>query len=361
MTLSLDARCVVVTGGAGFIGSNLIRCLLRNDPDARVINYDALTYAGNIENLTDVAAEYGANAEKRYWFVRGDIRDHGTVTAVLRGTATAHDGTPVPAPDAVVHLAAETHVDRSILDAGEFISTNVNGTHTLLSAMREASEGRARPMRLVHVSTDEVYGSLSPSEAPFTEQSPLAPNSPYAASKASSDLLVRAFARTYGLDAVITRCSNNYGAYQFPEKLIPLMITRALSDLPLPVYGDGQQVRDWLHVDDHANAISTILRSDADGVFNIGGSCERANLQVVRAILAILGKPESLIQYVDDRAGHDRRYAIDSSHLQSTLGWKPQQEFERGLEATVRWYVEHGTWWERVQSEAYRAANALYL
>ncbi|RMH13984.1 MAG: dTDP-glucose 4,6-dehydratase [Gemmatimonadetes bacterium] len=333
---------LLVTGGAGFIGSNLVRWLLRERDDAEVVNLDALTYAGNLDNLRDV------EDHPRYRFVHGDICDAGLVRELVADA------------DAVIHAAAESHVDRSIASDAPFVRTNVVGTHVLLSAALEAGLER-----FVLVSTDEVYGELpwvEPGSAEhaaaprFTEDTPLQPRSPYSATKAAADLLARAYHETHGLDVVVTRCSNNYGPYQFPEKLIPLMITRALADEPLPVYGDGLNVRDWIHVEDHCRGIDAALRRGAAGrVYNFGGDAERTNLQVVRAILAALGKPESLIEFVTDRPGHDRRYAIDASRAAAELDWSPQVGFEEGLNETVRWYVEHEAWWRRVLSGAYRA------
>ncbi len=323
---------VLVTGGAGFIGSNFVRLLLARG-DREVVNVDALTYAGNLENLS------GVQADPRYAFVRADIADRATLAAAF----AAH------APDAVVHFAAESHVDRSVLDAGAFVRTNVVGTQVLIDAARQ--HGVAR---FVHVSTDEVYGSLG-ADGRFSETTPLQPNSPYSASKAGSDLLVRAACHTHDFPGIITRCSNNYGPYQFPEKLIPLMIANALEDRPLPVYGDGQNVRDWVYVADHCEGLLAVLERGAPGeVYNLGGNAERRNLDVVKAILALLGKPESLLQFVRDRPGHDRRYAMDLAKVGRELGWQPRWTFERGLAETVRWYVEHRAWWERVRSGAYR-------
>ena len=334
---------VLVTGGAGFIGSNLCRWLLAHDASVRVINYDLLTYAGNIQSLADVEAEHGPRGDGRYYFERGDIRDAARVGAVLRGSE-------FPAPDAILHLAAESHVDRSISAAADFVSTNVQGTHVLLSCALEELRARPRAFRFVNVSTDEVYGSLAPGEPAFTESTPLRPNSPYSASKAGADCLVRAYGETFGLPCLTTRCSNNYGPYQFPEKLIPLMISRGLDEEPLPVYGDGQQRRDWLHVLDHVAAIWAVCtRGDvAAGVYNIGGESERANIDVVKAILQRLGKPESLISHVTDRLGHDRRYAMDIGQIRSQLGWSPQRSFERGLAETVDWYVTNQAWWRNL-------------
>ncbi|HWP38063.1 MAG TPA: dTDP-glucose 4,6-dehydratase [Gemmatimonadales bacterium] len=360
-------RCVLVTGGAGFIGVNFVRWVLERDPEVAVVNLDALTYAGNLESLADVFARHGPGGDGRHFFIRADVRDFETLRRVLCGEAheTPHGSArprPIPAPDAVVHLAAESHVDRSIMGPAAFVETNVRGTMALLEACRAALAGRERPFRLVQVSTDEVYGSLGPDDSAFTEAAPLAPNSPYSASKAGADLLVRAYVETFRLPAVITRCSNNYGPYQFPEKLIPLMITRALADEALPVYGDGCNVRDWLYVTDHAAALWAVLcRGRAGEVYNIGGQAERQNLDVVRALLRLLGKPESLIRFVADRPGHDRRYAMDTTKLTGELGWRPAHSFEAGLAQTVQWYLEHRSWWERVLTEAYRATSAMYL
>lgn len=333
---------VLITGGAGFVGSNLIRWLLRTDAGLRVLNLDALTYAGNLASLQDVEAEYGREAADRYRFVHGDIRDDGLVAALLSGR-----GDHTWRPDAVLHLAAESHVDRSITGPETFVSTNVLGTHTLLIATRRELAHESRPFRFINVSTDEVYGSLGPQDRAFTEDSPLRPNSPYAASKAAADCLVRAYAETFGIPCLTTRCSNTYGPYQLAEKLIPLMITRALHDDPLPVYGDGLNVRDWIHVLDHASAIWAVCTrgSLAHHVYNVGSRAERANLDIVRMVLAVLGKPESLISLVRDRPGHDRRYAIDPTRLESTLGWRPQTTFAEGLQRTIEWYVANREWW----------------
>ena len=357
-------RVVLVTGGAGFIGSNLVRWLLRHEPTVHVINVDLLTYAGNLESLTDVSTAHGPEGDGRYFFVRADIRDASTIAALLRGSATeTATGRQVPAPDAILHLAAESHVDRSIMGPAEFVSTNVQGTLTLLECARWELAERPRPFRFVNVSTDEVYGSLGPDDPGFTEEHPLEPNSPYSASKAGADCLVRAYKETFGLPCLTTRCSNNYGPYHFPEKLIPLMITRALGDQPLPVYGDGLNVRDWLFVTDHASAIWAVCTRGRleDEVYNIGGESEVPNITVVKTILALLGKPESLITYVTDRLGHDRRYAMDISRIRDRLGWTPSRDFEQGLRETVEWYVANEQWWRRVQSEAYKASQALYL
>ena len=348
-------RCVLVTGGAGFIGVNFVRWLLDADPDVRIVNLDLLTYAGNLESLSDVLSRHGPAGDGRHFFVRGDVRDFEQLRAVLAGERT-------PLPDAVVHMAAESHVDRSIMGPALFVDTNVRGTLAVLEACRGELARAPRAFRLLHVSTDEVYGSLGATDPAFTEATPLEPNSPYAASKAAADLLVRSYVATFDFPALVTRCSNNYGPYQFPEKLIPLMVTRALAGESLPVYGDGLNVRDSLHVEDHARAIWEVLtRGRLGEVYNIGGQAERPNLVLVRALLTILDKPESLIRYVTDRPGHDRRYAMNCDKLRRELGWEPRHACEAGLEATVGWYLEHRPWWERVLNEAYRASNALYL
>jgi dTDP-glucose 4,6-dehydratase len=324
---------LLVTGGAGFIGSNFIRHILCTYPDYEVLNLDKLTYAGNLENLSDV------EANPHYKFCKGDICGAETVEMLLRE--------PV---DAVVHFAAESHVDRSIADARDFIRTNVQGTYTLLDAAR-----RAHVPRFVHISTDEVYGSL-PAGQSAHEEWPLQPNSPYAASKAASDLLVRSFFQTYRFPAVITRASNNYGPYQFPEKLIPLMISNALEGRKLPVYGDGLNERDWIFVDDHCRAIDRVLHSGREGqVYNIGFGQPVTNLEVVRNLLHILGKSEDLIEFVADRPGHDRRYALATSKIERELGWRPEVDLAAGLARTVEWYRAHGGWIRKAKSGEYRA------
>jgi dTDP-glucose 4,6-dehydratase len=318
---------ILVTGGAGFIGSNFIRHLLATEPAGRIVNLDKLTYAGNLENLADV------ERDPRYRFIKGSICDAPLVDELLNDRF-----------DAVINFAAESHVDRSIRDARIFAETNVLGTQTILEACR-----RHRVPRMMQVSTDEVYGSLGPSGR-FTEESPLHPNSPYAASKAAADLLVAAYFHTYGLPVIITRSSNNYGPYQFPEKVIPLFITNALAGEPIPLYGDGLHIRDWLHVQDHCEALALILKKGVAGeMYNIGGNCERANIDVARLILSALGKPDALIAHVKDRLGHDRRYALDTSKVERALGWKPRIPFEAGLKATVCWYEGHVTWWMRIK------------
>ena len=317
---------ILVTGGCGFIGSNFIRYLLARNASAKITNIDALTYAGNPANLSGVVEDYG----ERYEFLKADICDAEKVDQVLG----KHDYF------AVINFAAESHVDRSIDSPGDFIHTNVVGTSTLLNAAR-----RHGVERFVQISTDEVYGSLGP-EGKFSENSPIEPSSPYSASKASADLLALAYHHTYGMRVVITRCSNNYGPYQFPEKLIPLMIIKAMSGNALPVYGDGLNVRDWIHVEDHCAAIVAALINGKSGqVYNIGSDGELRNIDVVKRILAHLGKPESLIEYVTDRLGHDRRYAIDSTKAHRELQWKPCHRHEEGIVETIDWYVRHPEWW----------------
>ncbi|MBK8813462.1 MAG: dTDP-glucose 4,6-dehydratase [Acidobacteria bacterium] len=324
---------IFVTGGAGFIGSAFIHLVLRENPEVRVVNFDALTYAGNLENLKDVDSS-------RHNFVKGNICDKDAVLGALP------DGV-----DAIFNFAAESHVDRSISSAGEFVMTNVFGTQVLLDC------ARARNVRrFVQVSTDEVMGSLPENDSAFfVEESPLEPNSPYAASKAAAEHFVRAARETFGLDTVITRCGNNYGPRQFPEKLIPLMISNALRDEPLPVYGDGRNVRDWIYVDDHARAIWLAYTNGHSGAhYNIGARNERRNIEVVTAILDTLGKPHSLIKYVTDRLGHDRRYAIEASRAETELGWNPQMTWEEGLRTTVDWYLANEDWVNNIRNGAYR-------
>ncbi len=325
-------QSLLVTGGAGFIGSNFVRLILAERPGVKLVNYDALTYAGNMESIADLTGRPG------YAFVRGDICDGAQVGALLREHKV----------DTIIHFAAESHVDRSILSAAEFVRTNVMGVQTLLAAAMEAGVGR-----FVQVSTDEVYGSLG-SEGKFSETTPLAANSPYSASKAAGDLLCRAWFHTHGYPVLVTRCSNNYGPWQFPEKLIPLMIIRALGDGELPVYGDGKNVRDWIHVEDHCRAVLTVAENGRPGeVYNVGADNEWANIDIIKTLLKILGKPESLIRYVKDRPGHDRRYAIDAAKIHGELGWRPAIAFEQGLAATVEWYRAHEPWWRRVMSGEY--------
>lgn len=326
-------KTLLVTGGCGFIGSNFIRQQLETYPDVEIINVDKLTYAGNLENLSDI------ENDSRYRFERGDICDREFIDRVIASAQV----------DAVVNFAAESHVDRSILDSGPFIQTNIVGTQVLLDASRKAEIGR-----YLQVSTDEVYGTLG-DDGYFTEDTPLAPNSPYSASKTAADLLVRAYFHTYGFPAVTTRCSNNYGPYQFPEKLIPLFISNALKDKPLPVYGKGNNVRDWIHVLDHCRGIDAALRNGQPGeVYNFGGNSELQNLELTKKLLDALGKPHTLIRHVEDRAGHDFRYAIDTTRVEHELGWKPQMDFETGLRATIDWYLANGEWVERIQSGQYR-------
>ena len=320
-----------VTGGCGFIGSNFIRHLLATDPAIRVINFDALTYAGNLANLTDLADD------PRYTFIRGDITDRTAVRAAMDVGI-----------DAVINFAAESHVDRSILDSGPFLRTNVIGTQVLLDSARALNVPR-----FVQVSTDEVYGSLGPIGA-FTETTPLSPNSPYSASKAAADMLVAAYVHTFGMDAVITRCSNNYGPYQFPEKIIPLFITNLMRDEPVPVYGDGLQVRDWIHVRDHCTGVEAAWRKGKPGqVYNFGGRCDMTNLTLTHTLLDLLGKPRTLIRYVQDRPGHDRRYAIDCSKAERELDWTPAVTFAAGLAETVAWYQSNDVWISQVRSGEY--------
>ncbi len=325
-------RTVLVTGGCGFIGSNFVRLLLAERPDWSVINLDLLTYAGNPENLADV------EKDPRYRFVHGDIGDRALVDKLLGEDVWA-----------VVNFAAETHVDRSILDSGEFIRTNIQGTETLLAA----ALARELP-RFVQISTDEVYGSLGERGA-SSEDDRLFPSSPYAASKAAADLLCLAFFTTFGLPVLITRSSNNYGPYQFPEKLVPLFITNAMEDQSLPLYGDGLNVRDWLYVEDNCRGILRVLERGAPGsIYNIGGGHELTNLALTEALLAELGKPRSLITFVPDRPGHDRRYGLDCQKMSLELDWRPLMDFQTGLRRTLQWYQENRVWWERVKSGAFR-------
>ncbi|GAB6927484.1 dTDP-glucose 4,6-dehydratase [Paenibacillus sp. JCM 10914] len=323
---------LLITGGAGFIGSNFLHYMIQQHPDYQIVNVDALTYAGNLENLKSI------EENQNYTFVQADIADKTAVDSIFQQGV-----------DVVVNFAAESHVDRSILEPEIFVNTNVMGTQVLLDAAKKYGV-----TKFVQVSTDEVYGSLGETGL-FSESTPLAPNSPYSASKAGGDLLVRAYHETFGLPINITRCSNNYGPYQFPEKLIPLIISRALNDEPLPIYGDGLNIRDWLYVEDHCSAIDLVIHKGKIGeVYNIGGHNERTNLHIVKAILAELGKPESLITYVADRPGHDRRYGIDPTKITDELGWKPKHNFETGIKETVQWYLNNKDWWTRIQSGAYR-------
>lgn len=323
---------ILVTGGAGFIGSNFIKYMLNKYENYRIINLDALTYAGNLENLKEI------EKNPKYTFIKGSITDRILVDSIVTDGVTH-----------IINFAAESHVDRSIENPGIFIETNIMGTQILLDAAK-----KYKAEKYMQVSTDEVYGSLGETGL-FTEETPLAPNSPYSASKTGADLLVRAYNETFGLPVNITRCSNNYGPYQFPEKLIPLMIANAYENKELPVYGDGKNVRDWLHVEDHSSAIDLVLHNGKPGeVYNIGGNNEKQNIEIVKLVLNYLGKPESLIKYVKDRPGHDRRYAIDSTKIQNELGWKPKYNFEKGMEDTVKWYLNNKDWWDKVRSGEYK-------
>ena len=349
-------RKMLITGGAGFIGSNFVRFWIKHHPEDRIVVLDALTYAGNLETLASVAAHVN------YRFVKGDIRDFSLVTQLF-----AEEGI-----DIVIHFAAESHVDRSILGPQAFIETNIQGTFTLLEAARKGWGKNLEGKRFIHISTDKVYGSLGFDEPAFTEESPYKPNSPYAASKAASDHLVRAYYHTYGMPTIITHCSNNYGPYQFPEKLIPLMIINALEKKPLPVYGEGQNIRDWIYVVDHCRALENILESGVAGeVYNIGGNNEQKNIDVVTAIcnfidegsrretaptgLADNQSSRNLITFVADRPGHDLRYAINTAKISRELGWTPQESFATGLQKTIDWYLENQDWWQRVRSGAYQS------
>ena len=339
----------VVTGGAGFIGSNFILQRMKEDSGS-IVNLDLVTYAGNLRNLASIAGD------RRYEFHRGDIADRSRV----RGLLETHQ------PDAIVHFAAESHVDRSIHGPDAFIRTNIDGTFALLEETRAywsgLSDEKRKQFRFLHVSTDEVYGSLGPTDAPFSESTPYAPNSPYAASKAASDHLVRAYQHTYGLPTLTTNCSNNYGPFQFPEKLIPLMILNARDGKPLPVYGDGKNVRDWLYVEDHCAAIAAVLRGGRVGeTYNIGGWNEKPNLEIVETICELVdeiaprtAKRRELITFVKDRPGHDRRYAMDARKIERELGWRPKETFETGIRKTVRWYLENEEWVHDVTSGSYR-------
>lgn len=325
---------LLVTGGAGFIGSNFVRYMLNKYPEYKIVNYDLLTYAGNLENLKDI------QENPQYVFIKGDIRNYQLVDYIVKSHHI----------DVIVNFAAESHVDRSISDPNIFVKTNVLGTQVLLDVAKANNI-----QKYVQISTDEVYGSLGDTGY-FTEETPLAPNSPYSASKASADLLVRAYHKTYGLNVNITRCSNNYGPYHFPEKLIPLIITNALEGKELPIYGDGQHIRDWLYVKDHCAAIDLVIHKGKPGeVYNIGGHNERTNNEIVHLIVEKLGVSKSLIKYVSDRPGHDRRYAIDPAKIMIELGWKPQYTFDKGIEETIQWYINNKDWWKRIKSGEYMA------
>jgi dTDP-glucose 4,6-dehydratase len=339
-------RRLLVTGGAGFIGSNFVRYWVSRYPDDRVVNLDALTYAGNLENLREIESAPG------YRFVHGNITDRDCVDCLFAEEAI----------DTVVNFAAESHVDRSILGPDAFIKTNIHGTFTLLEAAKAAWQDVSKGQRFLHVSTDEVYGSLAPEAPAFTEAHAYAPNSPYSASKAASDHLVRAWHETWGLPVLTTNCSNNYGPYQFPEKLIPLVILNALEGKPIPVYGDGMNIRDWLYVEDHCSGIDAVLQGGRPGdVFNIGGINEWHNIEIVNLICARLdelrpgkGSYRDLITFVTDRPGHDRRYAIDATRMQTELGWQPAHDFESGIEVTIQWYLANLDWCDRVRSGEYQ-------
>lgn len=331
---------VLLTGGSGFIGSNFVRFALAHRPAMSIVNLDLLTYSGNPENLADL------EGDSRYRFVQGDICDAALVDRLIAEC------------DAVVHMAAESHVDRSIMDAGPFVRTNVIGTQVLLDATRRAV-AKGRKIRFVYVSTDEVYGQLPLENAnlKFTEDTPLQPNSPYSASKCGGDCLVRAYHHTHHLDVVTTRCSNNHGPYQFPEKVIPLFVTNLIDGQPVPLYGEGRNVRDWLHVDDHCEAVLTVLEKGRSGeAYNVGGNNERTNLELTHEILRLMGKGPEMIRRVQDRPGHDLRYAIDASKIQRELGWTPTRSaWPAALESTVRWYRDNERWWRRVKSGEYRS------
>ncbi|MED3725797.1 dTDP-glucose 4,6-dehydratase [Priestia filamentosa] len=320
---------ILVTGGAGFIGSNFIHYMIETYPEYFIVNYDALTYAGNLDNLKEI------HHHEHYTFIRGDINNRELLGKVVKGHKI----------DVIVNFAAESHVDRSITEPDVFIKSNVLGTQTLLDIARENGI-----KKYIQISTDEVYGSLG-ERGYFTEETPLAPNSPYAASKAGADMLVSAYHKTYGLNVNITRCSNNYGRYQFPEKLIPLMITNAIGGERLPIYGNGKNVRDWLHVRDHCTAIGLVIHKGVAGeVYNIGGGNEKTNNEIVHFILEKLGVSRELILFVEDRLGHDRRYAIDATKVERELGWEPTYTFEKGMDETIRWYVENENWWRKIKN-----------
>ena len=327
---------LLVTGGAGFIGSNFVHYIAEKYKDYRIVNLDLLTYAGNLENLKDL------EGNPQYTFVKGDIANRELVDHLVKSFEV----------DAILNFAAESHVDRSISEPDVFIKNNILGTQALLDVYKM---NRGRVKKYVQISTDEVYGSLGETGY-FTEETPLAPNSPYSASKAGADLIVRSYFETYGLNVNITRCSNNYGPYQFPEKLIPLMITNALENKPLPVYGKGDNVRDWLHVKDHCSAIDLVLHKGRPGeVYNVGGHNERTNIEIVELIVERLGKPKSLITFVEDRLGHDKRYAIDPTKIMNELGWKPSYTFDTGIAETIDWYLSREKWWRDVKNGEYQS------
>jgi len=330
---------LLVTGGVGFIGSNFIRHIRQEHPDWEITNLDKLTYAGNLENLKDIQDQPG------YHFVKGDIADRKLVDKLLSQGF-----------DVIVNFAAESHVDRSILDASPFIETNVKGTQVLLEGAKKHGI-----QRFIQVSTDEVYGSIDSGR--FTEESPLSPNSPYSASKTAADLLCRAYFKTHHVPAIVTRCTNNFGPYQFPEKLIPLAVTNALEDKPVPVYGDGLNIRDWIFVTDHCRALDAVIQKGKPGViYNIGSGNEKTNLELIRKLLELLDKPQSLIQFVTDRPAHDRRYALNCARIATELGWKPAYSFEKALSATVDWYLKNESWWRSIKSGEYsRYYKKMYL
>ncbi len=328
---------ILVTGGAGFIGSNFIRYIFNTYQDYSIVNLDKLTYAGNLENLKEIE-EQDSSCKKRYTFIKGDITDSKLVDSIIEKDV-----------EAVINFAAESHVDRSIDNSRIFVETNVLGTQVLLDAALKHGLNR-----FIQISTDEVYGSLGP-DGKFSETTPLSPNSPYSASKAGADLLTRSYFETFGLPALITRCSNNYGPYQFPEKLIPFFITNAMTDQQLPLYGDGQNVRDWIFVEDHCSAIDMVLHHGKPGtIYNIGGDCEKTNAEITKTILQELSKPESLITYVKDRPGHDRRYAIDCTKITRDLGWSRKYVFKTGIKETVKWYNENQSWWNKIKTGEYQ-------
>ena len=341
-------KTYLVAGGAGFIGSNFIHYMLDKDDDCKIINLDKLTYAGNLENLKAVE-------NNLYRFIKGDIVNRGLVEHIFAEHNINY----------VINFAAESHVDRSIENPDIFVKTNIRGTQVLLDTAKkywlDDTDNKLSNVKFLQVSTDEVYGSLEP-KGYFTEQTSLAPNSPYSASKANADMIVRAYHETFNLPVNITRCSNNYGPYQFLEKLIPLFLTKALNDEKLPLYGDGKNVRDWLYVKDHCRAIDLVLHQGETGeIYNIGGNNEKTNLEVTKTILEKLNKPTSLIEFVEDRLGHDRRYAIDASKIKQELGWEPKYNFEEGIKATVQWYLDNKEWWQRVKSGEYRKYyNTIY-
>jgi len=336
-------KSVLITGGLGFIGSNFIRYILSTEKEVKIINLDSMTYAGNPQNLSAIENDYPG----RYVFIKGDICDQKSVEKIFEENAS----------DAVINFAAESHVDRSIEDPNVFVKTNVLGTATLLNTARKFWKNDLSGKRFLQVSTDEVYGTL-PEDKPeikFTETTPLNPHSPYSASKTSADLIAKSFFDTFGFPVLITRCSNNYGPYQFPEKLIPLMISKAMNNEKLPVYGDGKNVRDWLYVEDHCSAILTVLKKGKTGeVYNIGGNCEIKNIEIVKMILESLNKPHTLINYVPDRLGHDRRYAIDATKIKNELGWEPAYSFGEKIKDTIQWYVENQNWVSSIIDGSYQ-------